>query len=542
MNKPTNAYSKGSRQANDRPLRIELINAPFAAINLGRLSIEQLRYVLHEEFDDAVDINLRYWNHDFSRYFGTKEYMFISTGTQAEEIGMGEWFFRQAAFPDAPDNKNRFMSFARNALSIEDVEYFRSNILPKRTGLIEKMDELIIRDGINKADIVGFSSTFFQTIPSAAIARRIKHFNPGAIVVIGGNNCFRSMGVEMVHGLEAIDYVFSGPALVSFTKFVDAILQEKHEQLNHIDGVFSKSNCRSIASYSIPERKKITTRDLVNKDIALHGPERPLDQVVYVKFDEFLDSFDKNCSRELIEPAIPFETSRGCWWGEKHHCTFCGIRDEDLAFRSMSPEQAVAYLQDIFDKYATRCRNFDCVDLLVPRNYPKAVFPNINPPKDAVIFWEIRANTREEDLKTLVGAGIKYLQPGLESLNSDSLRMIRKGVTAHQNIMVLRDWPLHGVYVLWNFLIGFPGEPESVYQKYAEDIPKLYHLAAPAGIYTVDFHRNSPYVNEPEAFGLTLGCSIWKKTGDFPHTGIASIIVVDQNAQQMKQTSEAAYA
>jgi radical SAM superfamily enzyme YgiQ (UPF0313 family) len=35
------------------------------------------------------------------------------------------------------------------------------------------------------------------------------------------------------------------------------------------------------------------------------------------------------------------ETARGCWWGAKHHCTFCGLNQNDMAFRAKSPQCAM---------------------------------------------------------------------------------------------------------------------------------------------------------------------------------------------------------
>ena len=32
-------------------------------------------------------------------------------------------------------------------------------------------------------------------------------------------------------------------------------------------------------------------------------------------------------------PALPVESSRGCWWGQKSHCTFCGLNGEGMRFR-----------------------------------------------------------------------------------------------------------------------------------------------------------------------------------------------------------------
>ena len=43
----------------------------------------------------------------------------------------------------------------------------------------------------------------------------------------------------------------------------------------------------------------------------------------------------------LIEPALLAESSRGCWWGEKFHCTFCGLNGAGMKYRSKSPERVL---------------------------------------------------------------------------------------------------------------------------------------------------------------------------------------------------------
>ncbi len=46
-----------------------------------------------------------------------------------------------------------------------------------------------------------------------------------------------------------------------------------------------------------------------------------------------------------MEAGLFFETSRGCWWGERNHCTFCGLNGTSMAYRSKSAERAIAELE-----------------------------------------------------------------------------------------------------------------------------------------------------------------------------------------------------
>jgi magnesium-protoporphyrin IX monomethyl ester (oxidative) cyclase len=45
------------------------------------------------------------------------------------------------------------------------------------------------------------------------------------------------------------------------------------------------------------------------------------------------------------------ETSRGCWWGAKQHCTFCGLNGGAMAFRSKSAERVVEEIRYLRDRY-----------------------------------------------------------------------------------------------------------------------------------------------------------------------------------------------
>ena len=53
-----------------------------------------------------------------------------------------------------------------------------------------------------------------------------------------------------------------------------------------------------------------------------------------------------------VVPTLLFETSRGCWWGAKSHCTFCGLNGETMAFRSKSPRRALDELEQLGDALA----------------------------------------------------------------------------------------------------------------------------------------------------------------------------------------------
>jgi len=202
-----------------------------------------------------------------------------------------------------------------------------------------------------------------------------------------------------------------------------------------------------------------------------------------------------------IEGQLVLETSRGCWWGAKHHCTFCGLNGDTMAFRSKSPERAFAEMEYLSNRYQTR--RLGCVDNILDLRYIDTLFPRLaESGLDLDLFYEVKANLRYDQLVKLRRAGVKQIQPGLESLSNQVLRLMDKGCTGLQNIQLLRWCQELGIEPAWNLLAGFPGEPPAEYEKMAGMVPLLTHLTPPCSCAQVRLDRFSPFHARPEAYGF----------------------------------------
>ena len=71
----------------------------------------------------------------------------------------------------------------------------------------------------------------------------------------------------------------------------------------------------------------------------------------YPDYDDYFRQFTPSSLSSVETPLLPFQTSRGCWWGEKHHCKFCGLNGGTMAFRSKSPERVLAEIHHLRDRY-----------------------------------------------------------------------------------------------------------------------------------------------------------------------------------------------
>jgi len=466
--------------------KISLVNMPFAGLQMPSLALTQLKSVIDADFADRVSVKIHYLNHDFAHYLEIQLSQSLALSSEAHNAGVGDWFFRQAAFPELPDNTEAY--FRRFfPVPTPQVEGMKHVVLQKRKGLTTFIDELIDKYKLDEADIVGFTSMFQQNVASFALARRLKDRNPKIIIVIGGANCEAPMGQEIAKNCESVDFVFSGPGLKSFPEFVQHCLDHEIEKCHNIRGVLSRRNCGL---------RMLTP-------VAVVGEEMDIEVPIKLDYDEFLKTQRKHFAHTEMKPILLFETSRGCWWGEKAHCTFCGLNGQTMNYRAMSPENALEQFDRLFS-YSEYVDRFESVDNIMPKPYMKEVFLKLKPPPNVSLFYEVKADLSEEDVRILSGAHVRSVQPGVEALNTSTLKLMKKGTSVFQNLRLLKNCIAYDVHPAWNLLIGFPGESEEVYKKYLADIPLLTHFPPPTGVYPVRFDRYSPYYVKAKEYGLDL--------------------------------------
>lgn len=488
-------------------MRIALANMPFSSLQIPSIALHQLKEVAEEALPGVAEVSVHYLNHDFGAAAGPDIYAWISESLAGHTCGFGEWLFRQAAFPEAPDNTELY--FRRYALHFgeEQIARYHRELAPIRARLPEIMDEMIDRHGLLAADLIGLTSMFFQNVPSFALARRLRDRGSTALILMGGANCEGTMGIEIVNHVPSIDFVFSGHALVSFPDFLRKAARGDVDALHRIDGVFSRRNSRSILTLEErPTRPGAARAEDQLDQVRVAAPERSLNQTVPLDYTRYLDSYETHFGSERAdEIELLFETSRGCWWGEKAHCTFCGLNGATMSFREMGIEQARQSIEAMIDAYVDRgVSRFASVDNIIPRSYITDLLPHLSPPDHVTLFYEVKADLKPEDLKVLAAARVVEVQPGVESIATETLKLMRKGTNAFNNIRFLADCAAHGVKPVWNLLVGFPGESAETYEMYRRNLPRMSHLPPPSGVFPVRFDRFSPYFDHSDDWSLDL--------------------------------------
>jgi len=389
------------------------------------------------------------------------------------ECLLGEWIFSAALFPQFQPERPAFYARIPNRWPglVEEVEQLRE----QASGFVDQCARRVLED---RPRIVGCSSMFQQQCASLALLRRIKQLAPEVITLLGGANCEGSMGKAVHEEFEWVDYVVSGEADLVFPQLCQCLLHGRPVDLPGVRG-------RGLE----PPR--------VDRIVLERMDDSPCPD-----YDDYFEELRGSSLREVIQPGLLVETSRGCWWGQKHHCTFCGLNGTGMNFRSKS----AARVLDDFARLAERhgIGKFEVVDNIIDLGHIKTVLPRLAEHGQYSLFYETKANLKHAQLELMARAGVRWLQPGIESLHDEVLKLMDKGTSGLINVQLLKWCREFGIRLSWNMLVDLPGEQEHWYAEVLEWLPLLAHLQPPSGANPVRFDRFSPYFYRPEKYDLDL--------------------------------------
>jgi ribosomal peptide maturation radical SAM protein 1 len=456
-----------------------IVSMPFMDAERPSIQLGLLKAVAESH---GFPVRTLHANLDFAARIGVDYYR-----TLAEQRGrlVGDWLFSVEAFgAAAPDpDADLLEEFADEfGYLAEASEEARDRLLRVRDHDVPRfLDALLAAFPWHEARVVGFSCTFQQNAASFALARRLKQRYPDIVTVFGGASFDGEMGLELVRAVECVDLAVIGEGDLAFPRLLCALAAGTDPA--EVPGVARRVGDRVVA---VPPSPPLGCLD------DLPAPD-------YGEYFERAEGLGLLTAVQRGSVWIPFEAARGCWWGAKHHCVFCGLNGTTMRFRSKSPQRVLDELARQARRY--RSFRFEAVDNILDPGYLRELFPAIVASgADYQIFYEVKANLSRAQLKLLARGGVTSLQPGLESLSSNVLRLIEKGTRAAQNVNLLRWARYYGIDVGWNILWGFPGETAEDYAAQAAFVPHLAHLRPPASADRVWLERFSPMYTRPERF------------------------------------------
>lgn len=475
----------------ERCPEVALVSMPFGNVLSPSMGLSLLKGGLSRE---GISCRVHYFCLRFLRLTGLPFYSSIANDINPtiRELA-GEWLFTDALFGDRATDPDRYVDEVlgrRNGWITTDgvrpiTRALLRRLLEARTqvdGFLDECAEQLLRE---QPRLVGFTSVFQQHVASLALARRLRAASPDLVIVMGGANCEGVMGAETMRRFPFLNAVVSGEA----------------------DLVFPEVARRAIGRASLEGLPGVKTPAAAAEEFRTGTfgqapPVRDMDALPYPDFSDFFEQFNATRYRLHWQPRIFFETSRGCWWGEKQHCTFCGLNGMTMTFRSKTSARALEELETLGKRHPG-C-DIQVVDNILDMKYFKDFLPALAERRLGLeLFYETKSNLRKDHLRLLKDAGVGDIQPGVESLSDEVLRLMRKGVTGLQNVQLLKWCTELGITPHWNVLWGFPGEPPEEYARMASLMPLLTHLAPPIGFGGIRLDRFSPNFFESGRLGFT---------------------------------------
>lgn len=425
---------------------VHLVCLPFQLAGLSSLSTALLATYLRERGFSAFE---HYLHFPFAELVGPERYRRISESASLSQLG--ELLFAEGVHGGIEDREQegRLAELFGAAAARRDLRQRFAEACLDRLAAVDE-------------GLVGFTTSFHQLLPSLWLARMLKAQHPGLRTVFGGAACSEPMGQAVFDGYPAeVSYVVSG---------------------------YGERPLVRLAGGEETRQRAV---------LADHTP-MDLDELPVPDYGAFLDQAGPDVERPggLM---LAFETSRGCWWGQKSHCTFCGLNQLELGYKFKTSERSFEEIRGLWRRFGF---NLFATDTILARSHLKEVLPRLAELDDKpTLFYEVKSNMRRGEVEALRAANVRWVQPGIESLSSPLLKLLHKGVTAIQNVAFLKWCREQQVLVSWNLLCGIPGEEVEHYDEQLRLMRRIPHLSPPQGVSPIRVDRYSPYFVDHREFG-----------------------------------------
>jgi ribosomal peptide maturation radical SAM protein 1 len=464
------------------------VSMPFGPVFTPSIGLSLLQAQLHRA---GVPSDVRYFSIRFAERLGSRMYSAISQSDGVPIVNLaGEWIFSRELNPAADGSgyieevigpRSPWGVRHRGSRRWRDT---RDRIVRARALVAPYLDWCVDQVAAASPRIVGLTSSFQQHAASLVLAKRLRAALPDVRIVIGGANCEGVMGAETIRQFPFVDAAVSGEA--------DTIIVDLVTRL--LDG-------RSIEDVPGVRTQATVGRDFAAGRFGIAPMVTDMDALPYPDYSAYARQFRASPLSRRWRPSMLFESSRGCWWGEKAHCTFCGLNGSTMTYRSKPTDRVLAELRHLATRYPRS--DVQVVDNILEMRYFGDLLPELARNRLKIeLFYETKANLKKDQIRLLRDAGVTRIQPGIETFSDAVLALMRKGVTWLQNVQLLKWCKQFGVSPYWNVLWGFPREPAAEYERMARLVPALTHLPAPVGGAAIRLDRFSPNFDQADRLGF----------------------------------------
>ena len=356
----------------------------------------------------------------------------------------------------------------------ENIKYFVND---SKTNIFRAFYERHIDDILkDDPDFVAISlNSSSQIIPGLTLTNMLKHRTKAHINI--GGNFFGRITDELSKHKEFFQ-IFAdsvsveegeGPIL-EVAKFVNGLIP-----INEVPNFMyfqSGSVCKN------EKMKPVRLDDMANMDLSDYD-------------------FSKYFAPEIV---VPFQSSRGCYWGK---CSFC---DQDFGqnFNVKKVNKVISEFKDLKEKY--NITSFEFIDESVSPSYLKELSSKLEENNLSVNFFidaRLETDFTKEILHSAHKNGLQMVLWGLESGSDQVLKLINKGIDLNKRFDILRDSKEAGI---WNFafiFFGFPTETKDDALKTIKMLTENSDIIHSYGRSVFTMGRHAKLSREPEKYGIT---------------------------------------
>jgi len=401
---------------------------------------------------------------------------------------VGEWIWTKTAFGDEVESdKDEYFKLYervfraicdRAGCTLDDIRRVRSQAA---TSFIDFCVDSI---DWSRFGLIGFSVVFQQLLASVSLAKALKSRYPHIPIIMGGAGFEDDIADEIMRNCPQVDYLHCGDAEISFPETVRRLY--KGESMRDLKGIMWRDGDEVIYAGRAPNFADMNAT-----------PVPDFDEYFYARKESAYITYEG--ARQVL---LPIETARGCWWGEKNHCTFCGLNRSGMEFRAKDADNVIHQLETLSRRYGIF--HFNAIDNILAPEYSDKLFGRLAEANtDIRIHYEVRPSISRAQLKAMRRGGLFSVQPGVESLSTHILKIMRKHTTGMRNLELIKWCTYYGIHNFYNILVRFPGETVEDYRIQCDVIAKIAHLQPPYAIVKARADRGSPMFFEPEMQSIT---------------------------------------
>ena len=297
----------------------------------------------------------------------------------------------------------------------------------------DALGDALLADHIarDEPDYAGFSLYLWNSERSLHLAREVKRRSPRTQVLIGGPEV--SADNPFILAQPGFDIAVTGEAEASFAQLLDALVDGRDP--HGLPGVAVR-------------------RPL---GLSAFGPQEA------ASFP--LTSYPSPYLEELVpveaRRSTYVETVRGC----RSHCTFCFYPRSSSVLRVLDVSDSAALVGALRDKGAREVVFLDPTFNHRPEFEPLVeALARENGQKTLTFFAEVRAEgLTAQHARMLKKAGFDRLEIGLQSVNRETLKRVRRGGSPEKVAEAARMLHGEGIELLVDLIIGLPGDtPDDV--------------------------------------------------------------------------------